>query len=133
MVPSTILIFELGWARGQSSSFLRQLCSMYSGQTSNFNQEGSRETYPLELLAGEDGLAGFASDELLIHILLYELTLPKASHDNAKCQFLFEPHHTDPGKTSLFAGVVFPNTHVIDHTITYMVARVFPFVHTIMA
>lgn len=26
-VPSTILILELGWARGQSSSFLKQFCS----------------------------------------------------------------------------------------------------------
>lgn len=57
----------------------------------------------MELLAGEDGLAGFASDELLIHILLHKRTLPKVSHDNAKCQVLFKPHHTGPEKTSLFA------------------------------
>ena len=76
-VPSTVLMLELGWARGQSSSFLRQLCSMYSGQTSNFNQEGSRETFPLELFAGEDGLAGFASEELLIHILTTQIDASK--------------------------------------------------------
>ena len=68
-VPSITLTFELGWAKGQSSSLLKQLLLKYSGQTSNFNQEGSRETCPLELFAGEEGLAGFASDEVLIHII----------------------------------------------------------------
>ena len=62
-------MLELGWAKGHSCSLLSHCEWRYSGHTSNFNQDGSRKAFPLvELLAGDDGLAGFASEELLMRI-----------------------------------------------------------------
>lgn len=82
-VPSTTLMLELGWAKGHSCSLLPHCECRYSGHTSNFSQDGSREAFPLlELLAGDDGLAGFAPEELLMRIT----TNASISQQNTSCE-----------------------------------------------